>query len=178
MLESQGIVSGECLKVCRREVGSQDTCSQAFGDQAVMERRSGMAQGEQRLGFEILLQQDIIDRWKSILQVTECLDVRTDPLSDIDNGSRILDDIAQLLRDDLVDDGIDQPEPPAEPIEDRRLAHLGGRGDILERRREPLLPKHLNRSRADSIDVSAGIRAESRRTTGVGHDEASFRMDN
>ena len=147
-----------------------------LSDQAVMECRSGVAQGEQRLGVAILLQENIIDRRQSILQVPKSIDVRADPLSDLDDSLRVLDDGPQFPRDDLVDDGIDQPNPPAEPIENGRLAHLGGRGDLLERRREALLPENLNRRMTDPLDVSPGIRAESRRTAGVGHVDAPFRI--
>ena len=80
----------------------------------------------------------------------------------------------QLLADNIVDHGIDQPHPSAESIEDGRLAHLGGRGDLLERRREPLLSEHLDSRMQDPVDVPAGIRAESGCITGVGHDAASF----
>ena len=170
MFERQGIVSSECLEVCGHEVVGQDGFSVPLCDKAVVEGLSGMAQSEQRLGVAILLQQDIIDRWKTILQVPERIDVRADPLSDIDNGPRILDDSPQLRRDDLVDDRIDQPDPPAEPIEDGPPAHPGGRGNLVERRREAPLPEHLNRRVEDPSDVSAGNRAESGRTTGIGHD--------
>ncbi|GAA3958122.1 hypothetical protein GCM10022231_16880 [Gordonia caeni] len=158
MLECQGIVSGECLEVSGRKVMNQYACGMPLSDKAVMESRPGMTQLEQRLGVAILLEQDIIHCWKSILQVPERTDVGADPLSDLDDGPRILDDSPQLCRDDVVDDCIDQPDPPAEPIEDGRLAHIGGRGDLLERCREPLLPENLYRRTPDPIDVSAGIR--------------------
>lgn len=149
-----------------------------LSDKAVVERRPGVTQSEQRLRIAVLLQQDIIDCWKSILQVPECTDVGADPFPDLDNGLRILYDGPQLGRDDVVDDRIDQPDSPAEPVEDGRPAHPGGRGNLVERRREPLLPEHLNGRALDPIDVSAGIRAESGRTTGVGHDAPSFRIAN
>lgn len=146
-------------------------------DKAVVEGRSGIAQGEQRLGVAVLLQQDIVDCWKSILQIPERTDVDADPLSDLDDGPRIIDDSPQLRRDDVVDDGIDQPDSPAETIEDGRLAHVRCRGDLFERRGESPLPEHLHRRMPDPIDVSAGIRTENGRTSEVGHDASSFRID-
>ena len=159
MLEGQSIVSSKCLEVFRCEIGSQYAGSVPLRDEAVVEGRSGMAQGEQRLGVAILLQENIVDGWKSILQIPKGIDVRADPLSDLENGPRILDDSPQLHSDDLVDDGIDQPNSPAEPIEDSRLAHVGGSGDFLERRREPPITEDSNRRTPDPVDVSASIRA-------------------
>lgn len=177
MLERQGVVSGECLKVCGHEVMSQDACGTPLCDKAVMEVRSGMAQGEQGFGLAIFLKKDIIDCRKSILQVTERSDVTADPLSNADDGPCILDDSPQLGRDDVVDDGVNEPHSPTEPIEDRRLAHPSGRGDLIEGRREPLLPEHPNRRMQDPIDVSTGIRTESGRTSGIGHDATSLAAD-
>ncbi len=148
-----------------------------LSDEAVVKNRPSMTQSEQRLGVAVLLQQDIIHCWKSILQVPERSDVGADPLSDLDNGPRILDDSPQLHRNDVVDDGIDQPDPPAEPIEDGRFAHFGGCGDLLERCRKPLLPENLRRRMPDPVDVSAGIRPQSWRASRVGHDAGSFRID-
>lgn len=177
MLECQSVVSGKCLEVIGRKPVNEDPCGMPIYDKAVVESPPGVTQGEQRLGVAVLLQQDIIDCRKAILQIPERANVGADPLADVGNGPCFLDDAPQLRRDDVVDDGIDQPDSSSKPIEDRRLAHIGDRGDLLERRSEPLLPEHLNRRMPDPIDITAGIGTESGGTSGVGHDATSFRAD-
>ncbi len=94
MLENQGIVSGECLEVCGRDVVHQDACEMPLRDQAVVECSPDIAQGEQRFGVAVLLQQDIVHGWQSILQVPERTDVPLDPLPDLDDGSRSFNRVA------------------------------------------------------------------------------------
>src|SRR5690606_24865861 len=136
-------------------------------DKTVVEGRSSMAQGQQRLGVAILLQEDIVDRRNAILQVTQRIDIRADALSDLADGQHLLDDRLQLHRNDLVDHGIDEPDSPAESIEDRRLAHICDCGDLLEGRREPPLPEHLDRRTSYPVDIPASIRAKRLHTTWI-----------
>ncbi|MER5439432.1 LysR family transcriptional regulator [Streptomyces sp. NPDC002790] len=136
VLEGQGVVDDECVEVARRELRPYRTGGPRRRDEFVVGLAANPADLHELPRVRIRLQQDVIDGRLAVLEVAERSEVVRDPLADVVHTPGAVDDREQLRRDDFFNDGVDEADPTAEPVEDGGLAHPRSLGDLLQRHRQ------------------------------------------